>query len=201
MTGTVFDALTRKRIRADLELVNLENGRTEFSMESEKDFGTYTVVLKAGVSYGLFASRSGYLFGSVSVRTDTLPPGGIRRDIYLEPIRAGATITLNNLFFESGKADILPASLNELRKIGRLMALNPALNIEIAGHTDDIGQDADNLLLSQRRARAVADHLMRQGIKKERLKAVGYGETRPSVPNTGESARALNRRIEFRVLP
>lgn len=202
LTGTIFDAVNKNRIQATLDLVNLETGKTEFSMESDKDFGSYTIVLQVGVPYALFASKPGYLPGSFSVRVnaDSVRPEGIRRDMNLEPIRPGASITLQNLFFESGKADLLPASLGELRKIGRFLRLNPALKIEIGGHTDDVGQDADNLVLSQKRARAVVDHLQKQGILKERLSSKGFGETQPRFGNTTEEGRAKNRRIEFRVL-
>ncbi len=202
LTGTVFDAVTKQRIQASIELVNMQSSKPEFSMESDKDFGTYTAVIQQGTPYAMFVSKPGYLFNSSSVRTDSLPnpEEGLKKDIYLEPIRSGASIVLNNLFFESGKADLLPASLMELRKVGRLMSLNPAMSIEISGHTDNVGKDADNLLLSQKRAMAVIVHLGKQGISKTRLKSVGHGETKPLNDNSDEAKRLLNRRIEFKVL-
>ena len=202
LTGTVFDAVTKQRIQASIELVNMQNSKPEFSMESDKDFGTYTAVIQQGTPYAMFVSKPGYLFNSSSVRTDSLPhpEEGLKKDIYLEPIRSGASIVLNNLFFESGKSDLLPESLLELRKIGRLMSLNPTMSIEISGHTDNVGKDGDNLVLSQKRAMAVIDHLGKQGITKKRLKSVGHGETKPLNDNSDESKRLLNRRIEFKVL-
>lgn len=202
LTGTTFDAVTRKRIQAHIELVNLQTGKTEFAMESDKEFGTYTAVVQAGSSYAMFVSRPGYLFNSGSVRIDSLlaETSGTQKDVYLEPIRPGASIVLNNLFFESGKADLLPSSLLELRKIGKLMRQNPNMSIEISGHTDDVGKDSDNLILSQRRASAVTDHLVKQGIARLRLKSVGYGETKALNDNADEAKRQQNRRIEFRVL-
>ena len=202
LTGTVFDAVTKQRIQASIELVNLENNKSEFSMESDKDFGTYTAVVQVGKSYAMFVSKAGYLFNSASVTTDSMlhPEEGIKKDIYLEPIRKGASIVLNNLFFESAKSDLLTGSLMELRKIGRLMSLNPEMKIEISGHTDNVGKDSDNQILSQKRALAVIDHLGKQGILKTRLKAIGYGETNPLNDNSDEPKRLLNRRIEFKVL-
>lgn len=202
LTGTTYDAVTKKRIQAHIELVNLQTGKTEFALESDKEFGTYTAVVQAGSTYAMFVSRAGYLFHSGSVRIDSLQAetGATQKDVYLEPIRSGASIVLNNLFFESGKAELLPSSLLELRKIGRLMRLNPNMQIEISGHTDDVGKDADNQILSQRRATAVTDHLVKQGITKVRLKSVGYGETKPLNDNADEAKRQQNRRIEFRVL-
>ncbi len=124
----------------------------------------------------------------------------IKKDVKLEPIRQGAAIVLNNLFFESAKADLLPASMPELRKIARLMSQNPTMKIEVSGHTDNIGKDPDNLLLSQKRANSVRDHLVKQGIPAGRIIPKGYGETKPLNDNADDSKRLLNRRIEFKVL-
>lgn len=202
LTGNVFDAVSKKRIPAVVEMVNMETGKTEFNMSSDPEFGSYTAVVKQGTSYGLFVSKIGYLFHSQVVKIDSadLNPEGIRQDIYLEPIRAGASIVLNNLFFASGKADLLEASLVELRKAGRLLSLNPQLKIEISGHTDDVGKDADNLILSQKRAQAVVDNLVKQGISRTRVIAKGYGESKPLNDNGNDEKRSINRRIEFRIL-
>jgi outer membrane protein OmpA-like peptidoglycan-associated protein len=171
-------------------------------MDSDKDLGTYTAVLTVGQTYGLYVSKAGYLFASHTIKTDSLPESGegLKKDVPLEPIRAGASIVLNNLFFESAKAELLPFSLPELRKIGRLMSLNSAMKIEVSGHTDNVGKDPDNLLLSQKRANAVRDHLVKQGIPSSRIVPKGYGETKPLNDNSDEGKRQLNRRIEFRVL-
>lgn len=202
LSGTIFDAVTKKRIQATVELVNMETGKAEFSMPSDKDFGSYMAVIKLNKPYGLFVSQSGYLFHSQVLHPDSLKivEEGIRQDVYLEPIRSGASILLNNLFFESGKADLLDASLVELRKVGRLLRLNPGMKIEISAHTDNVGTDSDNQILSQRRAQSVVDNLIRQGIGKARMSAKGYGEGRPLNDNSSEEKRSINRRIEFKVL-
>ena len=202
LNGVVTDVLSGKKLSARVELVNLSTGKTEFSMNSDKDLGTFTAVLTVGQSYGLYVSKTGYLFSSHTIRTDSLPDpaSGLKKDVQLEPIRSGASIVLNNLFFESGKSELLPASLPELRKVARLLSLNPSLKIEVSGHTDDVGKDIDNQLLSQKRASAVRDHLVRQGIVGSRIVFKGYGETKPLNDNSDEEKRRLNRRIEFRVL-
>jgi outer membrane protein OmpA-like peptidoglycan-associated protein len=171
-------------------------------MSSDKDLGTYTAIVSLGQRYGLYVSRAGYLFASFTIETDSLPSvaGGIRQDVRLEPIRQGAAIVLNNIFFESAKADLLAVSLTELRRVGRLMSLNPEMKIEVSGHTDDVGRDQDNLLLSQKRANAVRDHLVKQGIPSARILPKGYGESKPLNDNSDDAKRQLNRRIEFRVL-
>lgn len=202
LTGTTYDAQTKKRIQATVEIVDLQSGKVEFSMPSDQDIGTYMAILQLGKNYGMFVSKPGYLFQSLVVQADSSInlETGIKKDIELEPIRSGASIVLNNIFFESGKADLLPASLVELRKVSRLLQTNPALKIEISGHTDDVGSDAANQLLSQKRAFAVTENLTRQGIAKTRLVAKGYGETKSLNDNASEEKRQLNRRIEFKVL-
>lgn len=202
LSGTIFDAVSQQRIPATVELVNMETGKTEFCMPSDAEFGSYTAVVKVGTSYGLFVSKPGYLFHSQVVKIDSILQDGQgqKQDVYLEPIRQGASIVLNNIFFASGKSDLLNASIVELRKVGRLLSLNPKLKIEISGHTDDVGKDADNLILSQKRAQAVVDNLVKQGIAKGRLLAKGYGENKPLNDNSDEDKRSQNRRIEFKVL-
>lgn len=202
LSGTIFDAVSQQRIPATVELINMESGKTEFCMPSDGEFGSYTAVVKVGTSYGLFVSKPGYLFHSQVIKIDSLLKDGQgqKQDVYLEPIRQGASIVLNNIFFASGKSDLLNASIVELRKVGRLLSLNPKLKIEISGHTDDVGKDADNLILSQKRAQAVVDNLVKQGIAKGRLLARGYGENKPLNDNGDEDKRSQNRRIEFKVL-
>jgi outer membrane protein OmpA-like peptidoglycan-associated protein len=74
---------------------------------------------------------------------------------------------------------------------------NPTFKIAIHGHTDDLGDDAKNLLLSENRAKAVVEFLVQQGVTADRLSAKGFGETKPKVPNTSNENRSKNRRTEF----
>ena len=74
------------------------------------------------------------------------------------------------------------------------------MEIEISGHTDNIGTDQANLLLSSNRAKAVADYLFSKGISKNRIKSVGKGKTMPAAENSTEEGRALNRRIEMKII-
>jgi OOP family OmpA-OmpF porin len=105
----------------------------------------------------------------------------------------------NEIIFLSGSAAIDPESraiLNSLAKVARRC---DQFNIQISGHTDDVGDPAANIILSQRRAEAVRDYLGRQGVSSSRLTAQGFGESRPVLPNTNEANRARNRRIVFEV--
>ncbi|WP_341841318.1 OmpA family protein [Chitinophaga caseinilytica] len=93
-----------------------------------------------------------------------------------------------------------PASATELDKLVDFLRENATLQVEISGHTDNVGSDADNLLLSQNRAKSVVDYLAQHGIAATRLKAKGYGETKPLESNDSDAGRAQNRRTELKII-
>lgn len=118
----------------------------------------------------------------------------------LKNIEVGAALILNNIFFETGKSTLLPESYPELDKIFDFLNEGTVSLIEISGHTDSEGSDATNEKLSQSRAQAVVDYLVSKGIDASRLKAVGYGESKPIDTNKTAEGRSKNRRVEFLVL-
>lgn len=103
------------------------------------------------------------------------------------------------IFFAFAKAVIQSKSFPLLDEIAQALVDHPTFLIRIEGHTDSIGSAASNLKLSQARANAVREYLIRKGIAPERLKAVGYGEDRPIDDNSTEAGRAVNRRVEFHI--
>ena len=109
-------------------------------------------------------------------------------------------VTLWNLFFATGKSEVLPQSHNELYRLRRLMEENPTMKIELRGHTDNQGTSEFNRRLSEARAQAVADYLVAHGIDKARLTTVGFGKTMPIDSNDTAEGRSRNRRVEYRVL-
>ncbi len=121
-------------------------------------------------------------------------------DLTRIPLEKGKKILLKNIYFEYDKAELMPRSYVELHKLNQILKDNPALVINILGHTDSDGTDAYNLALSQRRAEAVRDFLKKQGIAAKRLKATGKGEVQPITKNDTDEGKAENRRVEFEVL-
>jgi OOP family OmpA-OmpF porin len=101
--------------------------------------------------------------------------------------------------FESGRADIDPDSAGLLDRLIETALRCPTTTIEIAGHTDSAGEDAANQALSEKRAQAVVDYLVRAGMPSARFTAVGYGSTQPVADNESDEGKAQNRRIEFLV--
>ncbi|HVP15219.1 MAG TPA: OmpA family protein [Terriglobales bacterium] len=111
-------------------------------------------------------------------------------------------IRLQNIEFETGKADIKPESYATLDAVGYLLTQWPTLRIEISGHTDDVGGVAANQTLSLARAKSVLAYVEAKfpGIDSTRFTVKGYGKSKPLVPNTNAENRARNRRVEFTVL-
>lgn len=154
------------------------------------------------------ASAEGYIDGSATADIGQ----GDDNDpiiIYLEKgksakfdnnnITVGQSITLNNILFDQGKADLRPESKTELEKIVAFMQANPSAEIELSGHTSSEGDYAMNKSLSYKRVKACKDYIVSKGISEARIMAVGFGPDKPVAPNDTESNRAKNRRVEMRV--
>ncbi|MCS7017559.1 MAG: OmpA family protein [Cytophagales bacterium] len=198
--GVVRDAITKKPLAARIELILLGKDSVQQQVTSDAVNGKYLIVLNKGAEYALYVSREGYLFKSLTFNYIAEEAKDVEIHIELEPISKGASIVLNNIFFETAKWDLQPKSVTELRKLLKLLQENPQLKVEISGHTDDIGSDGANMELSRKRAQAVVNYLTQNGIDPARLIAKGYGETMPQVPNNSDANRAKNRRIEFKLL-
>ena len=109
------------------------------------------------------------------------------------------SITLRAINFETSSARLMSDSRVALDDVARTLKNQRNLNAEIIGHTDDVGNDGFNLMLSQQRAESVRQHLIGKGVAPERLVAIGLGETQPIADNTSEEGRVANRRVEFKV--
>ena len=121
-------------------------------------------------------------------------------DIHQVEPEVGKSIRLDNIFFDFDKATLKPESETELAKVVDLLTDYPHMRIEIHAHTDDQGSDAYNIRLSNDRAKAVVDHLIKEKVDTDRLTWKGYGKSRPVADNAAEEGRARNRRVEFTVL-
>jgi outer membrane protein OmpA-like peptidoglycan-associated protein len=174
---------------------------------TSSDSGKYYFILNRGQNYNLSYEAQGYLFQSENVNVPKQPEYSVlTKDIVLEKVKAGATIVLNNIFFDSNKAVLRKESNLELEKLLKLMQDYPELKIEVSGHTDSKGNDAANLKLSQQRSQAVVNAIAKKGIDTKRLVAKGYGETMPVAPNTLPNGKPdpagmqQNRRVELKIL-
>jgi OOP family OmpA-OmpF porin len=112
-------------------------------------------------------------------------------------IGKGRKLVLQNVRFKTGKSTLTREGETVLDQIAASLAANTAVNVEIRGYTDNSGGAEVNLLLSQKRAKAVKAYLVKKGVWAKRLNAVGYGEAAPVASNKTAEGRAKNRRIEF----
>lgn len=118
------------------------------------------------------------------------------RDYQLKQTQLGATLVLQDVVFETGKADLKPGAAERLRPLAQYLQANPNVKVRIDGHTDSQGADAYNLALSNRRAAAVRTALAGMGVAAARVEAVGHGEAQPVASNTTQAGRQQNRRVE-----
>lgn len=163
--------------------------------------GQYQIALPIGEDYAFRGSAAGYV--AVSDRLDlreTKESAVVERDLVLVPLEVGKTIRLNNVFFDTARAELLPESRRELDRLARLLTDMPSLVIEVRGHTDAVDAAAVNLRLSQARAAAVVTYLVTAGIAPARLRSQGFGEEQPIASNDTDKGRQQNRRVEFLVV-
>ena len=119
------------------------------------------------------------------------------KQIDVKPMEKGEAYTINDILFESNSSKLKESSKIVLDGFVDWLLVNKELNIEIQGHTDDIGPDKANLALSMDRSFSVMEYLIKNGVEKSRLKFKGYGESNPKVPNTSSKSRSINRRTDF----
>ena len=180
--------------------INYADGRTEQVRVNGND-GKYAAVIQADKPQDvmLTVNKDGSAFDSRFIDEETVAKETFSRNQNMDvrPIEKGASYTINDILFATNSFELTERSKFILRQFAAFLKANPTIKVSIHGHTDDIGDDAKNMTLSINRAKAVMDYLVSQGVKASRMKHAGFGETKPKVPNTNETNRALNRRTEF----
>lgn len=198
--GRVFDKKTNEGIPSQVELTDLTSRLTISRLQTDEQ-GNYLLTLPVGKDYAFNVNKKGYLFYSDKfLLTNGAPDSIYEKNIALQPIEMNATMVLNNIYFPVNKFDLEPSSQVELDKIVQFLNENPAVKILISGHTDNAGKPADNLTLSNNRAKTVVSYLINKRIHPERLTYKGFGETKPLATNKTEVGRAQNRRTELKIV-
>lgn len=180
-------------------LTDEETGiKTKIKTKKNKD-GKYVLKLKKGKKYKVkVKAPKGYAF--YNAKLDMTKEAPKKMNVKLEPLNAKTKLTFNNIQFETNSADIDVNSFSELESLIELMKDNPNIKVEISAHTDDVGSEAYNLRLSEKRAESVVKYLVENKVNKKQLIAKGYGESKPIVPNDSDENRAKNRRVELKIL-
>jgi outer membrane protein OmpA-like peptidoglycan-associated protein len=199
--GKTVDALTGKPVQADIEIIDNSKAELIETVTTNSESGKFLLALNSGFNYGISVKAEGYLFHSENFDIPAQSEYNlVNKVIELKNIKKGSTIALRNIFFDTGKATLRAESNTELERLVKLMKDAPKLKVEISGHTDNTGSNAINEQLSQDRAQAVVDYLVKKGIASDRLTAMGYGSSVPVASNNSAEGRQQNRRTEFKIL-
>lgn len=194
VTGNVTDVVRGKLLKSKIVYRSYPTG----SISGTINDSTFTFGIFGSSKYQITAEAEGYMPRTIIVDPKEAKGNMINRNIELTSINS--TIVLNHLIFELGKAVINPRSYPELDEVVAMMKENTKVVIQLEGHTDNKGNAEANLKLSQARVDAVKKYITSKGIGKDRVKTKAFGGTQPIATENTEEARALNRRVEMRVL-
>jgi outer membrane protein OmpA-like peptidoglycan-associated protein/tetratricopeptide (TPR) repeat protein len=168
------------------------------------DDGKYAAVVKTNVAQDVMVTvkKEGHAFDSKLITKEEIKKTTTIKgnDLAVRELKEGAAYTINDILFATNSYALTPKSEFILKQFARFLKENPTITIMVQGHTDDIGDDTQNMNLSKERANEVKKFLEKQGIQGTRMTSQGFGETKPKVPNKDESSRAINRRTDFMIM-
>ena len=164
--------------------------------------GKYAAVVKLDKKQDIMVTvqKEGYAFDSKLITKEEIQKEDViirNKDLSVEPLKVGKTYTINDILYATNSAELNDKSKFILLGFIRFLKENPTIKIAIQGHTDDQGDDALNLTLSESRANGVKSYLILEGIEEQRLSSKGFGEMAPKLPNSNDTNRAKNRRTDF----
>ena len=193
--GTVTDSRTGKGVKANVRYSSLPseaiNGRFNDS--------TFSFAIFGSAQFQITASAAGYNPKTVMIMPNDIgTTKNVIRNIKLSP--KGETIVLEDLIFAQGKSVIDQKSYTGLDEVVQMMKENTKIEIQLEGHTDNIGSPKANLTLSQERVDAVKKYMVSKGISKNRIQTKAFGGTQPLDNELTPEARVKNRRVEMRIL-
>lgn len=177
VTGWVYEKDGYELPEALVYMVGNDGTNLKLSVKGD---GSFTQVLKPDVDYVLLGTCKGYLNVKNEIRVeDAEESHEYTLQFPLPPINV--PVLIDNIFYEFDRADLTPESTEALDKLVEMMNENPNITIELSAHCDYRGNDDYNQRLSQRRAESVVRYLIQHGVARDRLTAVGYGESRPKI--------------------
>ncbi|TCD04155.1 tetratricopeptide repeat protein [Pedobacter frigidisoli] len=196
--GIVRDKDSKKTIESNVQVIDLTSNKTVFDDYTDPETGQFLAVMPIGSNYLFNVNAEGYMFYSENFE---LKAGDINKpyqiEVYIEKIKQGGNVTLRNIFFDTNKYNLLPASIRELDLLIDFLNQNASVNIEIQGHTDNVGDAKLNEKLSFNRANAVYEYLLKNNIDAKRLTFKGFGASKPIADNKTDIGRKNNRRTSF----
>ena len=188
----IYDEESHEPVEAAARLTALTDTVVLYAAQASDD-GFIETPLTEG-DYIAHLTAAGYM-----PKDDTIRFVRDTADIYLRHIKEGIKVKIENLFFATNKTVILPTSEQAMSDLAAFLIQNPSVTIHITGHTDAVGSDEANQILSEGRANAVRADLIKRGVAAERMTAEGKGEREHVADNDTEEGRQLNRRVEFTI--
>lgn len=202
ISGKVVNERTMEPLEARVIWELLPDGTEAGIARTDPTTGEYKIILPFGKKYGYLAMAEG--FYSVTKNLDVTDLKEYKeideQNLFMAPVMESQTVRINNVFFKKKSSEFEKESFPELNRFVEFLKVNKKITIEIQGHTDNKGEPAENLALSEKQAQAIADYCISKGIKSERMTVKGFGQTRPIGFNKDEEGREMNRRIEFKVI-
>ena len=198
VAGTLKDENDNPVEEAKLELKNLRTNQIE-EVKVDKETGNFARVVQSRPEEDLILTvkKKGAAFSSKYISTEKEAPKVVKAPLQAATLEVGKEYTLNDIKFASNSAQLDKTARSVIDEFVEYLNDNQELRADIQGHTDDVGNPADNMNLSKRRAKTVYDYVLQKGISVGRLSHHGYGETKPLKPNSNEENRAVNRRTVF----
>lgn len=221
--GWIYEQDGYELTAGEARIVGTDGTNLRFGVRGD---GSFEYVVKPGVDYIILAMCDGFLNHKEEIHVDSVKESKVY-DLQFPLASISAPVLIDNIFYAFDKATLLPESKNALDSLILMLNENPNITIELSAHTDYRGAEAYNKKLSQKRAESVVNYLINHGIAADRLTPVGYGEEKPKTirrkvaerypwlkendvlteefilklkPEQQETANALNRRTEFKVL-
>ncbi len=202
ISGKVVNERNMEPLEAKVIWELLPDGTEAGIARTDPTNGEYKIILPFGKKYGYLAVAEG--FYSVTKYLDVTDLKEYQeieeQNLFMAPVMESQVVRLNNLFFKKKTSEILKESYPELNRFVEFLKTNKKITIEIGAHTDNKGEPNENMKLSENQAQAVTDYCVSKGIKEDRIKVKGYGQTQPIAFNKDEEGREMNRRVEFKVL-
>jgi len=201
IAGVVTDSKTGEPMASVPVIVQRLPDGADIGEVTTDDEGKYELALRPGARFGFGASKDGYLGQNENLDLNEVEESKtITVDLKLVPVAVGQPLVLKNIFFEFNKDVLTTSSYPELERVLGYMKEGRIGKIEVAGHTDSTGPAAYNQGFSERRAKAVYNYFLQNGLTADQMVSKGYGMDQPVATNDTKEGRQQNRRVEFRVL-
>ncbi len=196
----VVDIKSGKGVPTVVQIVTEGGHKFTTQVKTDKN-GNVVLNLRKGEVYDIAVMPKGYTFFNEKLDLRKPAQKPVKEIVArLKPLEANTKIEFHNITFETNSAELNADSYQELDRLVELLKKNPNIKVEISAHTDNVGSEAYNMKLSLRRAQSVVNYLLEHGVPRSQMIAKGYGETRPLVPNDTPEHRAMNRRVELKIL-